>query len=110
MSFGCFFSLAHRVSVEDEAIDQFKAENSMGSRQASAQKAMIGNPEPCPTPRDLQGMALSISASVLRAAPLVDMASASWVRKVGHKGVRTWLYWQCQSLGPSYLSQPLLDS
>lgn len=83
MSFGCFFSLAHRVSVEDEAIYQFKAENSMGSKQASAQKAMIGNPEPCPTLRDLQGMALFISASVLRATPLVDMASASWVWMCG---------------------------
>lgn len=37
----------------------------MGSKQASAQKAMIGNAEPCPTPRDLQGMALFISARVL---------------------------------------------
>jgi hypothetical protein len=50
------------VSIEDEAIYQCVAENSVGSNLASAPLAVTGGPEPPPAPRSLQAMALSTSA------------------------------------------------
>lgn len=50
MSFASTLMLAG-VSVEDKAIYQCVAENSVGSNQASARLAVTGDPEPPPAPR-----------------------------------------------------------
>lgn len=61
MSFASTLMLAG-VSVEDKAIYQCVAENSVGSNQASACLAVTGDPEPPPAPRGRQAVGLSTSA------------------------------------------------